>query len=51
MALGILLCVQLLGELGVATRRWLNTCDIPEVKELCGEALKCYSNPNNQQLW
>lgn len=51
MAVGILLSAQLLGDLGVATRRWLNTCDIPEVKEFCGEALKSYGNPNNQQLW
>lgn len=51
MAVGIFLSVQLLGELGVATGRWLNTPDIPEVRELCGETLKCYGNPNNQQLW
>lgn len=40
MAVGIFLSVQLLGELGVATGRWLNTCDVPEVKEFCGEAFK-----------
>lgn len=51
MAVGIFLSVQLLGELGVAAGTWLNTCDIPEVKELCGEALKYYGNPNNQQHW
>lgn len=33
-AVGIFLSVQMLGELGVATERWLNTCDIPEVRAL-----------------
>lgn len=51
MAVGIFVCVQLLGELGVATGRWLNACDIPEVKELCGEVVECYNNAKNQQVW